>query len=99
MELWIRSQDKKHLLKVDNIKWFGGELYTNDIVFLETIKDGVRYLLGIYSNGKRALEVLDDIQRFLQINLSLDLDYETADIVLKSTMLSNMVRIYNMPKE
>lgn len=65
MELWIRSQDKRHLLKVDNINWFGGELYTNNSVRLETTKDGKTYLLGIYHNGKRALKVLDEIQKIL----------------------------------
>lgn len=93
MELWIRSQDKKKMLKVDNIKWFGGELYANDRVRLETIKDGVVYLLGIYSNGKRALEVFDEIQNALLVNDRYD--YSVPPTL--SSITANL--IYEMPKE
>lgn len=56
MELWIRSQDKKHLIKVNNI-----ELNKTAIITRE--KDVV--LLGIYSE-KRTLKVLEEIQNIIK---------------------------------
>ena len=55
MELWIRSQDRKRLLKI------------NDIMFYE--RNGHYYIakcyednLASYKSKERALEVLDEIQ-------------------------------------
>ena len=96
MELWIRSQDKKHLLKVDNIKWFGGELYTNSRVHLETIKDGVSYSLGIYHNGKRALEVLDEIQKGINEGC---FKGEERYVEKASCYVIPKLNVYEMPKE
>ena len=58
MDLWIRSQDKKKLIKVDEIK-------------IETVKDGNTFIyshatdLGTYETKERALEVLDEIQKYI----------------------------------
>ena len=60
MELWIRSQDKELLLKVD--------LVSVDAVIEEDGEYDIRFhniVLGRYENKKRALEVLDEIQNLL----------------------------------
>lgn len=61
MELWIRSQDKDTLQKVDHIRLSSfGEfwaLYPND-------KNG-NFYLGLYMTAERANEVLDEIQKLL----------------------------------
>ena len=65
MELWIRSKKKKCLLKID-------------IVMLEEIEENKEYwiyaghekyepyrVFGVYHTKERALEILDEIQRYI----------------------------------
>lgn len=58
MDLWIRSQDRKKLINVNELK-------------IETVKDGNTFIysdvtdLGTYSTKERALEVLEEIQMLL----------------------------------
>ena len=59
MELWIRSQDKKTLVKVDKIS-----IYPCDDGWL--IGKDIYNSYGIYKTEERALEVLDEIQGKLQ---------------------------------
>ena len=58
MDLWIRSQDKKDLIKVDYISY---EIAIEDkhILWYKSID------LGTYKTKERALEVLDEIQNML----------------------------------
>ena len=57
MELWIRSQDKKMLIKND-------ALAVEPSVQYEVITNGFN-ILGKYQSEKRALEVLDEIQTYI----------------------------------
>lgn len=57
MNLWIRSQDKRILQKVDNI--FLDANYGNKRI---STYDGDNIELGTYKTKERALEVLDEIQ-------------------------------------
>lgn len=54
MELWIRSQNREILTKVNNLRLFYSK-YENVFV-IEDYDD-----LGIYKSKERALEVLDEI--------------------------------------
>lgn len=85
MELWIRSQDRRILQKVDNI--FLDANYENKRI---STYDGDNIELGTYETKERALEILDEIQnkvnhinKFLLVNE----DYECDDC------------IYEMPEE
>lgn len=94
MELWIRSQDKTSLTKIDNIC-----VVDNRIVFIPNNHNG-RVTLGTYKTNARALEVLDEIQKMLEIKYSFqNVRYEDADISLKGAILCNMVKYYVMPQE
>lgn len=64
MELWIRSQDKEILIKIDRI---GIEKFDNGygIVTYERIGTKNEFGLGLYKSKERALEVLDEIQQFV----------------------------------
>ena len=92
MELWVRSQDKKKLVKVDELK-------------METVKDGNTFIyshatdLGTYETKERALEVLDEIQKMMTLRLTLEGTYQENDLAIKSNILCFMVKIYEMPKE
>ena len=95
MNLWIRSQNKQSLLKpvsisLDNLKSsiFG---YYNDDHY---------EVLGKYKTEERALEVLDEIQDFISTKIREGkFGYEEVDLILKSQIVNNMSKIYEMPKE
>ena len=71
MELWIRSQDREKLVKINDIA------LTTDSEDMKTIRGYkiVGYFdknteyeeLGFYTNKKRALEVLDEIQEKIRM--------------------------------
>lgn len=60
MELWVRSQDKRILQKVDNI--FLDANYENKRI---STYDGDNVELGTYKTKERAIEVLDEIQNYI----------------------------------
>lgn len=75
MELWIRSQDKKNLVKIRQISLnyqnnkqiianYMPELYENSGEYYE--------LLGIYESKERTIEILDEIQNILKPKYILD---------------------------
>ncbi len=73
MELWIRSQDKTKLVKVDNISYLDvADDYEKEVHSLWNDCKGV---LGIYKTKERALEVLDEIQNILRPKGILKFDY------------------------
>lgn len=63
MELWIRSQDKESLLKINNLEikefkeGYGIGQWLNESNF---------YGLSIYKSKERALEILNEIQEHIQ---------------------------------
>ena len=61
MELWIRSQDKEKLCKVHDLCVRDNQDENNKINYV--IQD--IYTMGVYSTKERALEVLDEIQKYV----------------------------------
>lgn len=96
MELWIRSQDRNNLKKVNNIyveeitkdydSWVGN-IYSRPYVI--TSDNGI---LGFYGTKDRALEVLDEIQ------CKLDYIYELSLRPRVLTTIEHKI-VYEMPKE
>ena len=60
MELWIRSQNKDNLVKVEKIELLYDYLCCDDIQLVHVDSNKAR--LGSYATKERALEVLDEIQ-------------------------------------
>lgn len=86
MELWIRSQDKETLTKVE-------VLVREDNMIVDYYQK--RLVLGTYKSKKRTLEILDEIQKLLmpiskykQEVDNLIINYENIDAC-----------VYEMPKE
>ena len=84
MDLWIRSQDRKRLVKVFDI-YIGGT-YGNEIkANYAGYYSGCSYTnLGEYKTEERALEVLDEIQKlliptYLISNISFIMPLKTLD--------------------
>ena len=59
MDLWIRSQDKRDLLKVNGIGIIDNSIATVSLNLQGTLT------LGHYKTKERALEVLEEIQELL----------------------------------
>ena len=66
MELWIRSQDRKRLIKCEKLI----TVEFTDKAECEIWNDTVK--LGTYTTKERALEVLDEIHNILQPKYILD---------------------------
>ena len=93
MDLWIRSQDRRNLIKTERLYVSG----KNDEYY---IGDSLIGHIGIYKTEERALEILDEIENFIytEVNIVNSL-YEEADIEVKSKILCNMAKIFEMPEE
>ena len=89
MELWVRSQDKRILMKVDNI--FLDANYDNKRI---STYDGDNTELGTYKTKKRALEVLDEIDEFIDL-----FQRNGFGDVLSNEGVHPKHTIYEMPKE
>lgn len=59
MELWVRSQDKECLMKINRMDY---DLSNGEH---RIMVDGYKTLIGKYETKQRALEILDEIQRQL----------------------------------
>ena len=97
MELWIRSQDKMVLVKINSTIGLKFNDYKTIIANYQpdfTDKyDGCYDVLGTYKAKERALEVLDEIQNKINL-INLGHDFGSPMIDLK-----NPTYIYEMPKE
>ena len=101
MELWIRSQDKAILQKVNRLyvckcaeeKGYGiYDLLYNDL-------DDCDVPLGFYKTRDRALEILDAIQKKMTINESINGNYQEQDLYIKALYIEKSRLIYQMPEE
>lgn len=96
MELWIRSQDKSSIVKVDNLYVSVGNYIC---YYVEKGKEvpGTYYRpsgeLGRYETQERALEVLDEIQRLIT-----DLQYLNYGIK-NDEFCSYRPNVYEMPEK
>ena len=103
MELWIRTQTNKTLVKVNHIAIRGEDTlvyYGNDL-------DLDKYVtLGKYETEKRALEILDEIQKKMtqQFLLKKSINHENMDDVevpngIELEPISKDILVYEMPDE
>ena len=112
MELWIRSQDKKRLIKIDNIKVY--EDLKDNYSDIRAVFNDYELSLGEYKTKERALMILDEIQNILQPRIIMrepEIDYDdminslTDGIALKTTQKIDMELkeagqvVYQMPEE
>lgn len=91
MELWVRSQDKKRLMKVNGLHYV--ECGNTYIINGYGTNEYDNYDIGIYETKERALEVMDEIQEAQLGNYH----YRCPSNV-KVSNNGNMI-IYEMPKE
>lgn len=104
MGLWIRSQDRKILRKVNNIEFT--ECYRNkktkqfyNDIYSELEKFDKFYVindLGIYASEEKALKVLDMIQKHIEDQNSY-FGEVMAGSKLGGTILTQSIKIFKMP--
>lgn len=90
MELWIRSQDKRILQKVDNV--FLNANYENKRI--STYDGDSSTTLGEYKTKERAIEILDEIQDEL-----ISSDFMPIEKNEEVVLTCGSARIYEMPKD
>lgn len=97
MELWIRSQDKSSIVKVDNLYVSVGNYIC---YYVEKGKEapGTYYRpsgeLGRYKTRKRAIEVLDEIQDEL-----ISSDFMPIEKNEEEVLTCGSARVYEMPED
>ena len=94
MELWIRSQEKIGLTKVDLFKI----VEINEKMFeIKGLLNGTILSLGTYKTKERALEVLDEIQKLLIGYINAEATGNQMNGILGTTYIKTC--FYEMPKE
>lgn len=92
MDLWIRSQDKRRLVKANGVDITPSGLSIYSI--------GVNGILGTYETEERTLEVLDEIQSKLTLDCKINGNYQEMDLQIKARLVESQYgKIYEMPKE
>ena len=86
MELWIRSQDKINLIKLNHI-YVDVPLLNGSTAIIGLLSGKTNRVLGYYRTKERALKVLDEIQRLMKASL-VDKNLDGYGVV-----------IYEMPNE
>lgn len=96
MELWIRSQDKRNLKKINTeiyIKKGLSNYAEGDVYFI--VSSGTE--LGEYKTKERALEVLDEIQHLFIEKEPFKTELTKDGLTIMTKQPSSIV--YEMPKE
>ena len=96
MELWVRSQDKKELVKV------GGEFHIEETrVNPHSHRWGIMIdgykIYGDYKSETRAIEVLDEIENVFMISKGFNREYTYTGTGFYS--VDNQLAVYEMPEE
>lgn len=86
MELWIRTQDKECLMKVNRVDY---DLSNSEH---RIMANGYETLVGHYETKKRALEILDEIQTELAT-----LNYQYLH--RGQHFITTASNVYEMPEE
>ena len=69
MDLWIRSQDRECLMKINRVDKFGLSI----VAFVTFDNEYREIYLGRYATEERALEILDEIEDLMRSLNSSDL--------------------------
>ena len=97
MNLWVRSQDKEKLLKINGIQYQNCKLVENETVEANILigfySSYENEILGEYNTKERAIEILDEIQDEL-----ISSDFMPIEKNEKVVLTCGSARIYEMPE-
>lgn len=94
MELWIRSQNKHTLIKCNYVTTLVEKLYDTAIYSIVTEND---LCLGTYDSEHRLLEVLDEIQKYINNNCKFIVQKTHTKMGTYTNKIDTYV--YEMPEE
>ena len=100
MELWVRSQNKERLMKINGLDYV--EYNDKHIINGYGTYECDNYDLGIYATKERALEVLDEIQGKIAQNECLkSMISKLSNVKGEEEKIGKLFKemIYEMPKE
>ena len=99
MSIWVRSQDKEYLVKnpIIDIDIKKNEVYILDRTYAK--EPFIGRILGVYKSKERAIEVLDDIQCFLENNYESDMPQHTNSLYPSYIVCKTYKTVYQMPNE
>jgi len=83
MDLWIRSQDRKYLGKINEVLY--AKVEDKHTLYIHLAH--MTFPLGVYESEERALEVLYEIQYQITLGYKIKIDVDDYDLT------------YEMPKE
>ncbi len=102
MELWIRSQDRTFLRKVNTIGIVEGRDFWS-------IDENLTVSFGKFKTKERALEVLDEIQKLIKPTFKINYEYDDSQPIIDGEWLKSLKAeskieelscyVYEMPKE
>ena len=90
--MWIRSQDKKTLVKAD--KLIIGYDKDEKVYEIHNVYDS----LGIYKSKERAIEVLGEIENKIMMNKVIEIFSNLGDMAQANRENYTYTPIYQMPK-
>lgn len=94
MELWIRSQDKRTLINARRV-----DIDDKNIIVWDEGRYADEIYLGSYSSPKRALEVLDEIQRKIEDLYALENCSLQKNSCIEQGLVMHDLNIYKMPEK
>lgn len=96
MDLWIRSQDKSRLVKCESLSHgVYGSSYE-----IRVFTNNYDFQIGVYESKERAIEILDEIQNFIENNYQTELPSHGNNIIANGhIVLAIRKNVYEMPKE
>ena len=92
MKLWIRSQDKRHLIKADYVS-----IMENNII--NVASSGWDYDVAKYETEERAIEVLDEIQKILKPQLIIKDSGKIIGSFEDTIIREGATYVYEMPED
>lgn len=101
MDLWIRSQDRKHLMKCEAIMYEKTGTGYGLIGFTKNYD----FNIATYKTKERALEVLDEIQKLLQPIYKVTNDFKKSELtgnyqwIEKQEYIPIQTKVYEMPED
>jgi hypothetical protein len=96
--MWIRSQNEMSLKSADNLRCYTNKNYDKPKYFISASNDGISDVVGEYKSIKRCLEILDEIEEFLNTGGGLKTVGVTICFVCSASMCAN-AKVYQMPEK
>lgn len=114
MEIWVRSQDRKNLIKINALYTdipsdFGQEGFGIYCDKRDSYVSNTLLKIGQYKTKERTLEVLDEIQKLIKPTFKINYEYDDSQPIIDGEWLKSLKAeskieelscyVYEMPKE